>query len=197
MKLLTRHGVIVRKTNVSDSWIRETAFGLQLLIDLERTGEPRSKHLIRLADYLLGHYDRLFVSKKYDIHQTFFDGLAAEALIQYYGLTGDPRIPPTIKLMLDWMWNYGWDKVNYKLVYNPDPVGPKCSSLCQQYLTNLINLVAPAYAWYWRITGQSIYQQRGDEMFAHALDEDISWSGKIFSQNYRWSFDYIRWRTGR
>jgi hypothetical protein len=195
MKLLTKHGVIVRQTNVGDSAIRETAYAVELLIDLERIGEPRSRHLARLVDYLLGHYDRLFVANDYELHQTFFDGLAAESLIQYYELTGDLRIPPTIKAMLDWMWDYGWDKAAHKMVYNPDPVGPKCSSLCQQYLTDLINLVAPAYAWYWRITGSQVYLARGDELFEHALDEDISWNGKIFSQNYRWSFDYVRWRT--
>lgn len=27
--------------------------------------------------------------------------------------------------------------------------------------------------------------------------EDILYSGKVFSQNYRWSFDYVHWREGR
>jgi hypothetical protein len=57
-------------------------------------------------------------------------------------------------------------------------------------------LVVPAFAWYWRQSGDSVYQQRGDELFAHALDADISYSGKIFAQNYRWTFDYVRWRSG-
>ena len=26
-------------------------------------------------------------------------------------------------------------------------------------------------------------------------DQDCSWSGKEFSQNYKWSFDYVRWRS--
>jgi hypothetical protein len=192
--LLTKTGFVRWQQAISDYVIREVAFALNTVIDAERAGEPRSPHLARLADYLIGHYDRLFVSKNYRIHQTFFDGLAAEALIGYYDLTKDPRIPPTIKLMLDWVWDYGWNKSTYQMVYNPDPLGPTCDNSCQWYLTDLINLVAPAYAWYWNVTGDTVYQQRGDELFAHALDTDISWNGKIFSQNYHWSFDYVRWR---
>ena len=32
-------------------------------------------------------------------------------------------------------------------------------------------------------------------MFSHALDADIGFNDKIFSQNYRWSFDYVFWRS--
>jgi hypothetical protein len=181
--------------SVGDSQIRETAYATNAVLDAERLGEPRSPQLSRLIAYMIGHYNRLFVAKNYQLHQTFFDGLAAEALISYYELTGDPRILPTIKLMLDWLWDYGWDKSTHKMVYNPDPVGPTCASGCQTYLNDLINLVVPAYAWYWRVTGDTVYQQRGDELFAHALDTDISYSGKQFCQNYRWSLDYVQWRT--
>ncbi len=33
-------------------------------------------------------------------------------------------------------------------------------------------------------------------MFAHALDDPINDKGKSFSENYRWSFSGVRWRTG-
>jgi hypothetical protein len=188
-------GYVRWKPTLDDSLIREVAYALNAVVDAERAGEPRSPDTVRLADYLLVHFDRLFVAKNYTIHQTFYDGLAAEALINYYELTKDPRIPPAIKPMLDWIWDYGWNKSTFRLVYNPDPIGPTCASGCRVYYAELTNLVAPAFAWYWRVTGDSIYQNRGDELFAHALDDDISWSGKLFSQNYRWSFDYIRWRT--
>ena len=63
--------------------------------------------------------------------------------------------------------------------------------------TELNNLVAPAFAWYYNVTGNAepVYLTAGDEMFSHALDTAISYNGKIFSQNYRWSFDYVRWRS--
>ncbi|MCL4852132.1 MAG: hypothetical protein KJZ78_12225 [Bryobacteraceae bacterium] len=56
--------------------------------------------------------------------------------------------------------------------------------------------MVPAFGWYYSVTQDPLYRDRGDEIWSHALDDDISYSGKIFSQNYRWSFDYIRWRRG-
>jgi hypothetical protein len=31
-------------------------------------------------------------------------------------------------------------------------------------------------------------------LFAAGINQDISYSGKVYNQNYRWSFDYVRWR---
>jgi hypothetical protein len=58
--------------------------------------------------------------------------------------------------------------------------------------------VAPAYAWYWNLTGDTLSLNRGDELFQHALDDPAHtiWSGKQFSQIYKWTFDYVRWRSG-
>ena len=181
---------------ISDACIREFAYILNAYVEAERVGAPRDSRMLRAADILLGQYDMLFVAGKYSLHQVFFDGLAAEALINYYELTQDPRVPAAIKQMLDWVWDSGWNKSLLKLVVNPEPVGPKCSWGCQQYNTELINLTVPAFAWYYSVTGDSVYQARGDELFAHALDTDISYSGKIFSQNYYWSPSYVKWRSG-
>ena len=61
-------------------------------------------------NWFLGHFDRLFTSAvNQDVNQTFYNGLMAEALINYYQLTQDPRIPPTIKKLLDWEWANGWN----------------------------------------------------------------------------------------
>jgi hypothetical protein len=194
--LSTKNIWALRANAVRDSAIREASYIVNAFLDAEKLGAPRHPHLLRYIDYLLGHHDQIFVSKTYTIHQTFYDGLAAEALIDYYEFTGDARIPPTIKTMLDWMYNSGWNKATGKLVYNPDPLGPTCPNSCQVYMTDLINLIVPSFAWYWSITGEAIYQERGDEIWSHALDSDISYSGKVFSQNYKWSFDYLRWRKG-
>ncbi len=41
-------------------------------------------------------------------------------------------------------------------------------------------------------------RDRGDEVFEHAFDDPAgySWSGKQFSQEYEFSFDYVRFRKG-
>jgi hypothetical protein len=177
-----------------DQYIREIAYIVNAHVEAEKLGSPRHPNLARRVDYLLAHFDRLFVSNNYTIHQTVYDAVAVEALIYYYELTRDPRIPPAVKKMLDWTWDVAWNKSTNQLLYNPDPYGPKCNAYCLEYISDLINLTAPAFAWYWNVTGNSLYQYRGDELFKHALDSDISYSGKIFSQNFKWSFEYVRWR---
>jgi hypothetical protein len=181
--------------SVSDEFIRETAYLVDTYVEAEKLGAPRNPMMLRSANFLLGHVEMLFQDGNYFMDQTFFDGLASEALIEYYGITHDPRVPGAIKVLLDGLWKKSWNSQIHKLAYNPDPPGPSCDTNCQKYFTDLINLVAPAYAWYWRLTGDPVYQKRGDEMFDHALDGEIDYSGKIFSQNYRWSFDYVKWRS--
>jgi hypothetical protein len=63
--------------------------------------------------------------------------------------------------------------------------------------TELNDLVAPAYAWYWSKTGDDTYLTEGDLMFQHTFDSSsYAFSGKQFSQVYKWSFDYVGWRSG-
>ncbi len=181
----------------NDGAIRETAYTVEAYIEAEKVGEPRNPKLEQAAGYIIADFQKIFVTGGYQIHEPFFDGLAAEALIDYYELTHDPRVPPAIKLMLDGDWTKAYDQKTHELAYNPDPPGPTCSVGCQKYNPDLTNLIAPAYAWYWHYSKDDLYRQRADEMFTHALDTDIGYSGKIFSQNYRWSFDYVRWRSGQ
>ncbi|MCC7497313.1 MAG: hypothetical protein IT160_07035 [Bryobacterales bacterium] len=179
-----------------DPYIRETAYAVQAYIVAEKLGEPRHPMLARSVNFLLGHFDMLFRSGNYELHQTFYDGLASEALIQWYEHSKDPRVVPAIRSMLDWIWNVGWRRSDFRLVYNAEPLGPKCDNSCQSYGRAWINLVVPAFGWYYAVTRDPLYRDRGDEIWSHALDDDISYSGKIFSQNYRWSFDYVHWRRG-
>lgn len=192
--LLARNSSFADKGgNIDDYYIRETAYALQAYIQAEQLGQSRNPNLIRSADFILGMFEVIFDQHAYTIHQAFFDGLAAAALIEYYDLTGDPRVPPSIKLMLDWVWNTAWNRRSHCLVWGVVD-GPRANPSCQNALNNL---VAPAFAWYYNVTGNAdpTYLKAGDEMFSHALDTNIGYSGKIFSQNYRWSFDYVLWRS--
>ena len=82
------------------------------------------------------------------------DGLLAESLIDYWELTGDARVPAAIKNMLDWIWENGWNQETNQLKYWPTDVHP-------YYITEDINLLAPAFAWYWSITrGSYVFPSR-------------------------------------
>ena len=64
----------------------------------------------------------------------------------------------------------------------------------------LNTLSAPLYAWLYKSTGQQQYQLEGDAIFYSGISADpgggIDWAGKNFSQQYRWSFDFVMWRGG-
>jgi Ricin-type beta-trefoil lectin domain-like/Ricin-type beta-trefoil lectin domain len=182
--------------NPSDTVIRETAFVAEAYMEAERVGQPRNPLLAKAIGYLEADFQRIFVTGGYSLHQPFFDGLAAEALIDYYQLTGDASVPPAVKIMLDGDWAKAYNQTTHELAYNPDPPGPTCNTGCQGYVPDITNLLDPAYAWYWTISKDPTYLQEADIMFGNGLDTDISYSGKIFSQNYRWTFDYVQWRTG-
>ena len=79
-----------------------------------------------------------------------------------------------------------------------DPPGPA---------PDLNLLIAPLFGWLYHQTGEAKYQQAGDAIFAGGITEDfdndgfyeggscLGCTGKFFSQNYRWSIDFVRWRN--
>jgi hypothetical protein len=189
-----------------DLRIREMAFALDLEVAQQTAfGEPHT-NLTNTADMLIGFLlEYTDGTGHYAMYQTFMTGLAMESLIGYWGLTHDPRVPYAIRRMLDDIWAR-YSTKNHALMYDADSDPTKCGETPSWFVTitgsncglnshqGLNNLVAPAFAWYWRQTGDNAYLTRGDDIFAHSLDEQI-YAGKQFSQNYRWSFDYVRWRS--
>jgi hypothetical protein len=168
---------------------RPLAYTIDSYIFGEEVGQPRSPYLAEAVDGALSMFDQNFNSNPWQYDDPWMDGLLAESLIRYYNLTGDPRIPPVVKTMLDWVWNNAVDHTTGRVIYQLLDMPPVM-------FANLTNLVAPTYAWYWNVSGDPTYLTEGDLLFSHALDDDISYAGKSFSQNYTWSFDYVRWRSG-
>ena len=179
-----------------DTPLRETAFLVSAYRIAGYLGSPNPTLYARAVDYLLGAFDQEFVSQTNSFHKPFMTGLAMEALIQYYMDSNDPRVPPAIKAAVDWLW------ANATM---PDPLDPTGKSTTFYYENtdsplspspDLNLLIAPAYAWLYKITGNPIYQQEGDALFQDGVTYACaSCDGKHFSQNYRWSFDYVNWRS--
>jgi hypothetical protein len=117
-------------------------------------------------------------------------GLTMEALIGYYEQTGDARIPSQIQLAADGLWSAAWVPASNSFYY--ESTGDHTAGA-----PDLNLLIAPAYAWLWQKTGEARYLQRGDQVFAGGVSYANFWSGKQFSQNYRWSFDYVKWRSAK
>ncbi len=179
---------------IKETYIREVAYYLRVILANDRINGTQSPLATKYADILIGMFDSLTVSDSFEYHQIFMDGLGMRSLIDYWETTKDPRVPRVVKTALDWIWTNAWIPSQQTLVMNPEVLGPRCDWGCREGDTSLINLTAPAFAWYWSVSGDPLYRNRGDELFAASLKNDISWNGKIFSQNYTWSFDYVKWR---
>jgi len=167
---------------------RETAYCINAYLVAEALGEPRNPNLQKAVDYALGHIDQWFLENSSRNWAPFMFGLTAEALIAYYDqVTPDPRILAAIKLGCDECWKRAWREKEQAFFYRADNPAQGSRDL------NL--LVAPAYAWVYLQTGDTTYRDRGDKAFAEGVRGAYLAGGKQFSQNYRWSFDYVKWRT--
>ena len=179
---------------------RETAYLIHAYRIAGLLGSPNPVLYARSVNFVLGMIDQMFVSNTDPYLKPFMVGLMMEALIQYYQdpqapVLNDPRVPPAIKTAADGLWNRA---------LMPDPLDPTGKSQTFYYQSSdspsvpspdLNLLIAPAYAWLYKMTGNPVYQQEGDALFQDGVNYAcLSCDGKHFSQNYRWSFDYVNWR---
>jgi hypothetical protein len=134
-------------------------------------------------------------------------GLLMEALIDQCELDKellrgcDPRIPLEIGKTLYALFNnffysdigttpYNFLDIPMSHVWN-DPNST-------DVWANLNNLISPAAAWYWAQTSDETIRGYGDAMFASTRNDtsNLTWAPKQFNQVYKWSFDFVRYRSG-
>jgi hypothetical protein len=178
---------------VSPDLIRENAYVIDSYLAAMQIGEPANPQLLRHVDVALGQLDQMFVTRTYNDILPFMVGLMAEALIGYQQKSGDPRILPALETAADWLWGHMWLPGQQAFEYgvpgtpfNPGPAKPA---------PDLNLLIAPMYAWLYRETGNVKYRNEGDQVFAGGVSGAWLGGGKQWSQNYRWSFDYVQWRS--
>lgn len=179
--------------------IRENAYRSNAWMTNEMLGAPRWPLLQRNIDKLMGNLNMAAQGNTESVHP-FMVGLGMDALIHWYELNlaeGHPdyRVLPVVKEALDGLWRNSWLPKENMFRYAPFRLPPNEGN---EY-TNLNNLVSDAYAWYWMMTGDTTERDRGDLLFAHAFDnpDGYGWSGKQFSQEFEFSFDFVRYRQGQ
>ena len=138
-------------------------------------------------------------------------GALMEALIGQYeldaemGRTPDARIPLEIGKTLYFLFEGNnqnwWNSDIGTLRYSPVdvPMSHKWNDPnSTDVWSDLNNLLAPACAWYWSKTGDDKIREWGDALFAATWKDngDLEWSAKPFNQAYKWSFDFVRYRSG-
>jgi hypothetical protein len=186
----------------SPTYMREQAYALNTFryVGKIQGGSPliaaQVTNLIQMADAVSNGTARYY--------QPFMCGLLAEALIKYYedGHQSDIRIPLAIKGMADALYANAYNKIRSQpgsFFYNSFRYSIGLTDESGNEWRGLNLLIAPMYAWLYQYTGDRKYQMQGDEIWKTGVNADpsatVGWSGKNFSQNYRWSFDYIRWRS--
>ena len=172
---------------------REDAYMLMTMLDVEKLGVkmPRIEHGVKCG---LAVLDQFAVSKTAKVIQPFMTGLMAEALIQYAEQrNASAEIVPPLTVFADWLWDQCWVAKDASFCYlreNPNDA----ATLPKEGTADLNLLIAPMYAWLYKKTGEVRFRERGDQAFAGGVKGAWLEKGKCFSQNYRWSFSYVKWR---
>ena len=172
---------------------REVAYVISAKLDAEAVGEPRSPRLPKLVDQALNHLAFWFSAKEVPPGiAPFMAALTAEALIRWNAKTNDPRVLPAIKKSAVYLWNHLWmaqeQSFKYLSTEVPGEGGPAPSP-------DLNLLIAPLYAWLYHQTGDVAYRDRAVAIFVGGVKKADLSNSKHFNQNYRLSFDYLKWVT--
>ena len=190
---------------------RELAYTIRAYLNAEKLGVPRRARLADLVNQELGHIDQWFVTKLYRqpvsspafyadglyYIQPFMVGLTMEGLIMYHEATGDARVMPSVKVALDWLWVNAWVSADQAFWYENMVSDPSVSFPQRAGAPDLNLLIAPAYAWYYKMTGDTVYRDRGDQIFEGGVKGAYLWGAKQFNQNYSYGFEYVsRRRAG-
>jgi hypothetical protein len=202
------HSLIASQTAyINTSFVRENTYWTDVNRFATKIGtDSKSVQIAQTVAQSLGHISQIVDTQNAAHVEPFMMGLLADSLIEYYndGHQTDTRIPTAIKKLADYLWANAWNTPEEAGAFYYDSyrysIGMMNDGLSGgNELRGLNLLVAPMYAWLYTMTGNSTYQTEGDTIFSQGVTapvgSTIGWSGKNFSQNYRWSFDYVTWRS--
>ena len=190
----------------SADYSREVAYAILSYINAQTLGEPLRQRRIDLVNQAYDHMNQWFGDFSWPgpwqrTPQTtirlapFMVGLTAHSLIRDWEETQDARLLPALTRAADWMWANAWIPTGHAMWYEFPDQGQPC---CQPSIpaTDLNLLIAPIYAFLYRQTGDTKYRDEGDQLFANGVQLAYLVPGKQLDQNYWWSFDYVKWRSG-
>lgn len=162
------------------SYSREMAYALTTWDNIKKAGLPEYDAAKReaIASGVRAHVGRWFVVKD-QTPQPFMVGLTAEAIIR---ADGEAALS-NIKLIGDGLKPY-WDEVYQSFMYQ-NGAAPATPG------GDLNQLISPLYAWL--CARDSSYCAFAEKVFNGGVSSAYLGAGKQFNQNYRWSFDFIRW----
>ena len=201
---------------------REVAYALRAHILAERAGNSRVAARVPLyVQMALKHMEEWRTQQfanpdpTQHFYTPFMFGLTGEALIDYYeweveqGRNPGSAIPDAIKACADYTWNapvvdQPGDKMWIPNIDNSGYGGFRYGDRTWSHdgdggnpdpAPDLNMLIAPIYAWLYKHFGEGKFLDQGDQIWkGGVMLTDNDWSGKLFNQNYRCSFAYVKWR---
>lgn len=194
--------------SVSDFNIREHAYAFERRLARRALTGEEDYDLEQFADAAIGMmYINAVGAPERRFQQPFMTGLLARPLTRWYAISRDERVPYVFKLWMDKAWS-NWffseprrtagGRMAAGFLYNPEPNGARCNVTCESTIGSLLNnLIAPMWAWYWRLTGDETYRTQGDTIFSRQFRDGYPYHAKEWSQTYYWSWDYVDWRSGK
>lgn len=192
LKLLLANGSFVNSSGwvdnnqPSEMYIRETAYALELHINSIRFGVPHNRTRIdRLKNLLLGHLDQQYIKRSAPSRKPFMAGLAAHALIRYYSeIQTDPKIVSTLIKVADYMRTKMWKGTGFAYT-DSQAEGTEAAP-------DLNQLISPLYLWLDRQTSLPRFKPFADEIFRQGVFNSYMTAPKIYNQNYKFSFEYVK-----
>lgn len=148
--------------------------------------------------YLTGWPAAEYPGEKTQKYQPFMFALTAEALIRVYERkdTAQGDKDKILKKIKDLA------KLTYDKMYSDAEHGFMSNTANPNVFWGSIDLlIVPVYGWLWHETGDQYFLDAGDKIWTNWAVH--GWppytgrkgTGKQFSQNYRWSFEYVKWRS--
>lgn len=172
---------------------REVAYTVMTYLNAISLGAQPSTRLKPLMEQALGHLQQwLSDTSNTSPMKPFMVALTGQALIQYYDFQRDERIPSVLRKTLDAMWKRTWRENERAFRYQEKSINPDDENSAP----DLNLLIAPAYMWVGQHDNDDEFRSRAEQIFASGVEQAYLGNGKHFNQNYRWSFDFVKWRNG-
>ena len=175
---------------LDDELSREVAYTIMTYLHARKLGlfYPEER-LDAFVEQAFGHISQ-WLEGDAEYVRPFMVGLTSQALIEYHRDFGDGAVIPALQEILDHIWDRTWLPEQGSFQYTDR----EHESGGTEATPDLNMLIAPAYMWLAYQTGSQTAFERAEAIFAGGVAG--AWLGgpKQFNQNYRWSFQYLRWR---
>lgn len=171
----------------SNGGSRENAYILMAYIAAEKAGAPRRPLLQARVDQAVRHLEQFAGVRPVAYVRPFMMSLTAEALIYAHehdsALIGEATLREKLRAAADYAVAKCWRPASRAFTYTDRSVGVTEDL---QPAPDLNLLIAPVFAW--------LKDPLADDIFNGGVDGAFLGNAKQFNQNYRWSFDFVKWR---